>query len=96
MTISSIVTSVSAVPFRRFLPHEKPVSPQNHDFAAHYDIEAQNDETVEFMPQVSLLSSEDMNLLLHAGQEDHEPAHDQSEGMDLVYLPFEFALAARN
>ncbi len=95
MTISSIVTSVSAVPFRRFLPHEKPVSPQSPALSAHYDTEAQDNETVEFMPQASLLSSEDMNLLLHAGQEDQEPSY-ESEGVDLVYLPFEFALAARN
>lgn len=96
MTISSIVTSVSAVPFRRFLPHEKPVSHQSSAFAVNDDIEAQDDGTVEFMPQASLLSSEDMNLLLHAGQEDREPFAGESNGMDLVYLPFEFALAARH
>lgn len=95
MSISSIVTSVSSVPFRRFLPHEKTVSPQNHPHTTRYEVEDREDDTVEFMPQTSLLSSEDMNLLLQAGQEEQNDNF-ASDGMDLVYLPFEFALAARN
>lgn len=81
------VTSVSAVPFRRFLPHEKPLAGpvRYHDY--HADDETEETEapfTDRSPPQT--LSDEDMGVLLEAQREQAERAS----------LPLAFTLAARS
>lgn len=90
------VTSVSYVPFRRFLPHEKQNVPTTaqQDYHSHdYDAEDNSDNTMPGMPQ-PMLSDTDLSILIEAGHPEDAGSY-QQERVDHLYLPFTFALAAQ-
>lgn len=97
MASSTIVSSVSHVPFRRFLPHEKTqtkvvIHPDYHE-------EFAEDEVVQPDSQAlhSILSDEDIGVLMEARLEaGNGDWHNPEEQADTLYLPFTFSLAARN
>lgn len=107
MAQANIVSSVSYVPFRRFLPHEK------QGALAHFSVvdnsptedSDSNEERRDDRPVATLLSSEDMQVLLQAGHPedsyypsdaDYDEWHVPQQKADAEYLPFTFALAATN
>lgn len=93
MAQANIVSSVSYVPFRRFLPHEKQNTPANFRVVdnAPSDDKDSAEERRDDRPVATLLSHEDMEVLMHAGHPE-----DTYYSADAEYLPFTFALAATN
>ncbi len=101
MTSAIGVTSAPSVPFRRFLPHEKPVAPDTRprDYHAADVADEQDTGLPERMP-FQMLSDEDMGVLMEARLESEAVAGgdgwtETGNGITGVYLPFTFALAAR-
>ncbi len=102
MASATIVSSVSNVPFRRFLPHERQtvraVTPHND-----YHDEDHEDMPIPagLKPQVALLSSEDVHVLMEDaaqhGQEEFEALenwYNPPVEEDNLYLPFTLASVA--
>jgi|GEM_PF-4161052 hypothetical protein len=96
MASATSVTSVSYVPFRRFLPHEKQTAqPVTHQDYHNNNYEADDDSGNDMpgMPQ-PILSNEDVSVLIEAGHPEDDGIHEK-ESIDTLYLPFTFSLAAQ-
>ena len=73
------VTSASAVPFRRFLPHEKPLAPlaPYQDYRADEGAENADMRFIDRSPP-QMLSDVDMGVLLEARLEAEEAAWEEA------------------
>lgn len=99
MVSAAIVSPVSNVPFRRFLPHERQtfrvVTPHEYQDEKHKEMPI----PVGLKPTMALLSSEDLNVLMedsarHNADQDNEALEDWYNPPveeDTLYLPFTLA-----
>ena len=94
MASATSVTSVSHVPFRRFLPHEKQKAPSTsrQDYHENNDVGEDDSGTLPGLPQ-PLLSDEDIIVLMEAGHPEDDWGQPREQA-DTLYLPFTFSLAA--
>lgn len=95
MANAAIVSAVPKVPFRRFLPHEKPVT-RTTGSVSYQDNEVTEDAPIPtgLKPQNALLSSEDVSVLMEITE--HESGwYNPPKEDDRLYLPFTFSSAAR-
>ena len=110
MNTARHVTAVAPIPFRLFLPHEKPASPkpvsakprrpaQSHEIIEEEDMHARERPLLQRLHQ--RLSDEDLGVLLEARLQTPPlppKAGGRAGGYTVKvapYLPFAFALAAR-
>lgn len=102
MVSSTIISSITNVPFRRFLPHER----QTFRMTPHKDYQTEEHEEVPIpaglKPTIALLSSKDLHVLMedsarHNGDQNNEASEDWYNPpvvADTLYLPFTLASQA--